>query len=178
MTNSANNVMVSITGAVYVGPTSAAAPNSATEPLDEAFASLGYVSADGVTFATDKSTNQIRAFQKNDLIREVITETTVTYEWSALETNETVIETYFGAAMDENGKVSFDPSSSGGRKSFVIDIVDGEKLIRHYIPAGEITNIMEQTFVNGEAITYGFTLTAYASGDRTVDIFNVTDSVS
>lgn len=172
MTNTANNVMVSITGAVYVGPTGTAAPTSATSALAGGFQALGYVSADGVTFATDKTTNQIRAFQKNDLIREVITETTVTYEWSALETNQTVIETYFGADMGANGKIEFDPSSSGGRKSFVIDIVDGDKMIRHYIPAGEITNIMDQEFANGEAITYGFTLTAYASGDRTVDIFN------
>jgi len=171
MTNSANSVMVSITGAVYVGPLATAAPTSATSSLNVAFDALGYVTSDGVTFSTDKSTNQIRAFQKNDLVREVITETTVTYEFSALETNQTAIETYFGATM-VNGKVEFDPSSSGGRKSFVIDIVDGDKEIRHYIPAGEITNIMEQTFANGEAITYGFTLTAYATGDRTVDIFH------
>jgi hypothetical protein len=171
MTNSANAVMVGITGAVYVGPTTAPAPASATATLNVAFTALGYVTSDGVTFATDKSTNQIRAFQKNDLVREVITETTVTYEFSALETNQTAIETYFGSAM-VNGKVEFDPSNSGGRKSFVIDVIDGDKEIRHYIPAGEITNIMEQTFANGEAITYGFTLTAYASGDRTVDIFH------
>lgn len=171
MANSANAVMVGITGAVYVGPLSASSPTSATSALDADFDELGFVTSDGVTFATDKSTNQIRAFQKNDLVREVITETTVTYEFSALETNETAIETYFGSTMVD-GKVEFDPSSSGGRKSFVIDVIDGDKEIRHYIPTGEITNIMEQTFANGEAITYGFTLTAYATGDRSVDIFH------
>jgi hypothetical protein len=168
--NDAANVMVGITGAVYVGDTTAVAPTATTSTLT-GFDAIGYVTADGVTFATDKSTNQIRAYQKNDLVREVITETTVTYEFAALETNSTAIELYFGATMT-NGKISFDPSSTGGVKSFVFDIVDGADVIRHYVPRGEVTSISEQSVTNGEAITYGFTVTAYADDNRTVDIFH------
>lgn len=169
MTDAAN-VMVGITGAVYVGPTSATAPSSTTSVLTS-FDAIGYVTTDGVTFSTDKSTNQIRAYQKNDLVREVITETTVTYTFAALETNQTAIELYFGAPMT-NGKVEFDPSSTGGVKSFVFDIVDGDEVIRHYVPRGEVTAISEQAVTNGEAVTYGFTVTAYAEDGRTVDVFH------
>ena len=74
MALSAENVVVGVTGKVYVGATSLAAPTSSTSALNVGFVELGYVSADGVTFTTDKSTNQIRAWQNADLVRESVTE--------------------------------------------------------------------------------------------------------
>ena len=169
MALTAENVVVGITGEVYVGPTSATAPTSSTETLS-GFTSLGYVSADGVEFGVEKSTNQIRAWQNADLVREVITEGTVTYSFSLLETTEDVIETVFGSSIID-GKVELNPTNTGGRKSFVLDIVDGDKVIRHYIPAGEILSVEAQTVQNGEAVAYGVTVTAYATSGRVADIF-------
>lgn len=170
MALTAENVVVGITGEVYVGPTSATAPTSASSTLT-GFSSLGYVSSDGVEFASDKSTNQIRAWQNADLVREVITEGTVTYSFALLETTEDTIELYFGSAMVD-GKIQLNPVNTGGRKSFVIDVVDGTKVIRHYIPAGEVLSVEAQTIQNGEAVSYGVTLTAYASAGRVADIFH------
>jgi hypothetical protein len=170
MALTAENVVVGITGEVYVGPTTAVAPTSSTEALS-GFTSLGYVHADGIEFTSDKSTNQIRAWQNADLVREVVTEGTVTYSFSLLETTEDVIETYFGAPMVD-GKVEINPTNTGGRKSFVIDIVDGDKVIRHYIPSGEILSIEAQTIQNGEPVAYGVTITAYASSGRVAEVFH------
>jgi hypothetical protein len=169
MALTAENVVVGITGEVYVGPTTATAP-TATDSTLTGFASLGYVSADGVEFASDKTTNQIRAWQNADLVREVITEGTVTYSFSLLETTEDVVELYFGASMVD-GKIELNPNSTGGRKSFVIDIVDGDKVIRHYVPSGEVLSVEAQTVQNGEAVAYGITMTAYASEGRVADVF-------
>lgn len=165
----ADNVVVGVTGAVYAGPTSATAPTSSTSALT-GFTELGYVSADGVEFATDKSTNQIRAWQNADLVRETITEGTVTYTFSLLETTQEVVEAYFGATMTA-GKIELNPVNTGGRKSFVVDVVDGAKAIRHYIPSGEILSVEAQTIQNGEAVAYGITITAYASEGRVADVF-------
>lgn len=170
MALTADNVVVGITGKVYVGPTTSTAPTSSTTSLT-GFTELGYVHADGVEFATDKSTNQIRAWQNADLVREVVTEGTVTYKFTLLETTQEVIEAYFGSAM-VGGKVQLNPTATGGRKSFVIDIVDGAKTIRHYVPSGEILSVESQTIQNGEAIAYGLTVTAYTSAGRTADIFH------
>lgn len=170
MALTADNVVVGITGKVYVGATTATSPTSTTSTLT-GFNELGYVTADGVEFATDKTTNQIRAWQNADLVREVITESTVTYTFSLLETNEDVIETYFGSTMVD-GKIELNPSNTGGRKSFVIDVVDGDKAIRHYIPTGEILSVEAQTIQNGEAVTYGVTVTAYVDEGRVADIFH------
>jgi hypothetical protein len=167
----ADKVLVGITGKVYVGPTSTAAPTAHDTVLNIAFEELGYTSSEGVAFSIDRSTAQVRAWQNGDLVREVVTDATVTYTFTLLETNTAAIELYFGSAMTD-GKIELNPSATGGRQSFVIDVVDGAEVIRHYIPAGEVTSVEAQTFANGEAISYGVTVTAFASGDRTVDIWH------
>lgn len=169
MALNAENVVVGITGKVYVGATSATAPTSSTSSLT-GFTELGYVSADGVTFSNDRATNQIRAWQNADLVREIVTEGTTTYQFMLLETTQDVIETYFGGTL-VNGKLELVPTSTGGQKSFVIDVVDGAKAIRHYVPLGEVLSIEAQTIQNGEAIMYGMTVTAYVKDGRSADIF-------
>lgn len=169
MALTADNVNVAVTGKVYVAPTSATAPTGSDSTLT-GFTELGYVSADGITVSHDRSTSQIRAWQNSDLVREVTTEATTTYALTLLESNEDVIETYFGATIT-GGKIQVNPSATGGRKSWVIDVVDGADVIRHYIPTGEVTAVEAQTFANGEAIGYGITITAYVANDRVADVF-------
>ena len=169
MALNAENVVVGITGKVYVGATSATAPTSSTSSLT-GFNELGYVSADGVSFSNERTTAQVRAWQNADLVREIVTEGTTTYSFTLLETTEDVIETYFGGTL-VNGKLELSPTSTGGRKSFVIDVVDGAKAIRHYIPLGEVLSIEAQNIVNGEAVAYGITITAYVKNGRSADIF-------
>jgi pectin methylesterase-like acyl-CoA thioesterase len=165
----AENVVVGITGLCSVGPTTATAPTGATAAL-EGFTDLGYISTDGVTFTTDKATSDIRAWQNGDLVRSVITEGTVTYSFMLLETTKEAIELYFGSAMTA-GKISHNPTATGGRKSFVIDVVDGDKKIRHYVPTGEVLSVEAQAITNGDALGFGVTVTAYISAGRAVDIF-------
>lgn len=169
MALTADNVVVGVTGKVYTGATTATAPTSSTAALT-GFTELGYVSSDGVSFTTDKSTNQIRAWQNADLVRESITEGTVTYSFTLLETTEEVLALYFGSVVVD-GKVTLNPTNTGGRKSFVIDVVDGAKAIRHYVPSGEVLAVEAQTIQNGEAVAYGVTVTAYASAGRVADVF-------
>jgi hypothetical protein len=168
MALTADNVVVGITGKVYVGPTTSTAPTTTTSTLT-GFAELGYVTTDGVEFTTDKSTNQIRAWQNSDLIREVVTESTVTYKFSLMESSTAVIEAYFGSTMT-TGKVNVNASNTGGKKSFVIDVVDGAKSIRHYVPAGEILSVEAQKYQNGEAVVYGVTVTAYVTNGRAAEV--------
>lgn len=169
MALTADNVVVGITGKVYVGATTATAPTTSTSTLT-GFTELGYVSADGVTFTQERSTNQIRAWQNADLVREIVTEGTVTYQFMLLETTEAVIEAYFGGTL-VGGKIEVNPAATGGRKSFVIDVIDGAKAIRHYVPSGEILTVEAQQIQNGEAVGYGVTVTAYANNGRAADVF-------
>lgn len=159
-----DNVRVAVSGAVYVAPTGTTAPTTSGSALDPAFADLGYVSADGITESIDRATTQIRAWQNGSLVREVTQEGTYSVSLTFIETKEEVLELYYGGTLTA-GAIDIDPASSGGRKSFVIDVVDGNAVERIYIPAGEITAVGERTLASGEAIGYQVTITAYADSD-------------
>ena len=159
-----DNVRVAVTGAVYVGPTSATAPSSSAATLT-GFTDLGYVSSDGITETIDKTTNQIRAWQNGSLVREVVSEGTYSVTLTFIETKLEVLELYFGSTITD-GELDGDPTKSGGRKSFVMDIVDGTIVERTYIPAGEITAVGERTLASGEAVGYNVTITAYADSSN------------
>jgi hypothetical protein len=87
-----------------------------------------------------------------------------------LETTEAAIALYFGSEMVD-GKISHNPVNTGGRQSFVIDVVDGDKKIRHYVPTGEVLSVEAQAITNGDALGFGITITAYVSAGRSVDVF-------
>lgn len=161
----ADNVRVGVTGAVYLGETTASAPTAADSTLT-GFTDLGYVGPDGVEEVRDRSTSQIRAWQNSDLVREIVTEATASFSFMLMETNQAVLEAYYGVTLDDtDGSFEINPSSTGGRKSFVIDVVDGDSAIRTYIPAGEILSVEAQTAANGDAVMYGVTVTAYVAED-------------
>jgi len=161
-----DNVRVAVTGAVYVGATSLAGPSYSDDTLDAGFADLGYVSADGIVETIDKSTTQIRSWQDGSLVREIVSEGTYAVELTFIETNQDVVELYYGSSLS-TGLLTGDPRATGGRQSFVIDVIDGTNIERTYIPQGEITSVGERTLASGEAIGYTVTITAYADTDST-----------
>src|SRR5688500_4446565 len=114
MALSSSNVRVAVTGAVYAGPTATAAPTAADSALAGGFVDLGYVSEDGVSETRDRSTNKIKAWQNADLVREVVTESSLTYTFTLIETKEDVVELFYGATADSvDGSVEIVPSATG-----------------------------------------------------------------
>lgn len=163
-----DNVRVAVTGAVYVAPTGTAGPTDSDGALNAAFVDLGYISADGVSEALDRNTTQIRSWQDGSLVREIVSEGTYSVSMTFIETKESVLELYYGNTM-VNGELEIDPRSTGGRRSFVIDVVDAGSIERIYIPQGEVTSLGERTLASGEAIGYQVTVTAYAD-DSSVSV--------
>lgn len=161
-TNSAN-VRVAVTGEVLVGLTTATAPTG-TGGTITGFSGLGYVSEDGVTETRDRSTDTIKAWQNADTVRTVVTDSTLTYTFTLIETNKATVELFYGTtvtAAASDGNFVIVPSNTGGRKSFIIDVVDGTELIRTYIPKGEVTEVGDKVYASGEPIGYEITITAY-----------------
>jgi len=155
------NVRVAVTGAVMVGPTSATAPTDADTP-PVGFDDLGYISEDGVTETRERSTDQLRAWQNADVLREVVTEASISFTFRMVETKAETVGLYYGSDVDPlDGSVAIVPARTGGRKSFIIDVIDGTDFIRVYIPSGEVTEVGDQVYASGEAIGYEVTITAY-----------------
>jgi hypothetical protein len=156
-------VRAAVSGAVSVGLTTAAPPTGTGGTLT-GFQDLGYVSDAGVTEARSRDTNDIRAWQGGALVRTLITSGSLTYNFVLLETKLETVKLFYGATITStvtDGNFVIIPTSTGGRQSFVIDVIDGAELIRTYVPQGEVTEVGDHVYVNSDAVGYEVTLTAY-----------------
>jgi len=165
MTLDATEVRVAITGELYKAPLGSTAPTDATTALAVAFVGLGYVSEDGVTENWDDSVDNIVAWQNATTVRSATTESTGSLELTLIQTNAAVLEAFHrGSTVTEPVAGEFqidvkpivaDPSA------WVLDVVDGLKLVRIFLGNAEITERGEVMYANGEPIGYPITITVY-----------------
>ena len=164
MATDSTKVRVAVTGAVSVGPTGTTAPTDASTALAAGFLDLGLIGDGGVTEGRSRSTNDIKAWQNGATVRTVVTDGTLTYHFTMLETRKETVETAYGTTVTQtvsNGAFVIVPTSTGGRKSFVLDVIDGSEIRRVYIPQGEVTDVGDVVYSNGDPIGYEVTVTAY-----------------
>lgn len=164
MSTNEANVAVAVTGAVSVGETSATAPTSTAAALT-GFADLGFVGEDGVTQTIPGAgdSTSIKAWQNGATVRTVraASEDNPTWQFVMIETNVDVIETYYGVTVTQNateGEFVIDTQALRGRKSYVIDVIDGDELERVYIPQGEVVEVGDKVYANGEVVGYEVTV--------------------
>lgn len=162
MALSADEVLVALTGGVFMADAGAALPTDATSSLSGDYTELGYVSEDGVTESHNETNTQIRAWQGGDVVRVVKTEHNLTYSFTAIETNDAVQEAYYGnydaGVVEVNG-------APGKRGRWVIQVIDGDKDVRIVIPDGEVTERGDIQYVNSAAVGYPITITCYPDPD-------------
>jgi hypothetical protein len=164
MPKSVEEVRVGVDGIVSSGPLTAAAPTTVDGELT-GFTDLGYVSEDGVTETSEVSSESIRAWQKSAVVRTVVTEGTTTYALTLIQTNAATLAEYYGVEADVDGSFVTSPTVERPRRSYVIDVIDGEEHIRKYIPVGQVSEVGDQVFQNGVAIGYEITITAFDDDD-------------
>jgi|TARA_R110000796_G_scaffold130721_1_gene246389 hypothetical protein len=158
-------VRVAVSGSVYVGPVGTAPPTDSGSVLEAGFKDLGYLSSDGISEDFGRETTTVKGWQNGATLREITSGGTYSVSMTFLETNLDVLELYFGATITD-GVLDGNPASTGGRKSFVFDVLDGpDNIERTYIPSGEVTSVGERVLVSGEAVGYSVVLTAYADAN-------------
>lgn len=146
-----------------MGLTSATAPTLTTS-VTTGFTGLGYVGEDGITETRDRSVDDIKAWQNADTVRSVVTDASLSYSFTLIETSIATVQLFYGATAVTTvpeGNILIVPSATGGRRSFIIDVIDGAELRRTYIPSGELTEVGDLVYANGEPIGYECTITAY-----------------
>jgi len=170
MSTTAANVRVAVTGAVYNAPLATPLPSTAIVALNAAFLAreIGYLTEDGITQAINEDSSDIKAWQNADIVRKIRTSQDLTYAFAMLETSPLTLETYYGnytAATADSGVAQI-TGAALGHKAWVLHVIDGLARIRLVVPDGEITERGETVMVNGEALSYPITITAYpdASG--------------
>lgn len=159
-------VRVGVTGGIYVAPDGTSIPVDPNTSLNVAFEELGYADESGVVEQQNEQTQDIRAWQGAALVRRVQTQHDATWTFTAIETNEVVLEQYYGnfSGSLADGEVRIH-GGLPGRKPWVIEVIDGEDLLRIVIPEGEVTSRGQVTYNNGSPIGYQMTVTGYPSDD-------------
>jgi hypothetical protein len=154
-------VRVAVTGAVYIAPSGTTGPTDATTALAATWKSVGYISEDGVKEANDIESDEIKAWQNSDIVRKTITKQETSYGFTMIETNATSIGLFYGKAITTADETHIIGGPTVGKTAMVIDVIDGDKTIRRFIPDAEVTERGEVTFSASEAVGYEVTVTAY-----------------
>ncbi len=167
MAISTANVVVGNDGVIAVAATTATAPTSAVSALPSGFNDLGAISDDGVTETRDRSTDTIVIWQNAAVAREAVTESSYQFGFTMVETKKETVELFYGTtvtASAPHGTYTIVPGATSGRKSFVVEIVDGQQIKRTYIAEGELFKGGDAIeYANGAAIGYNVELVCYTN---------------
>jgi len=159
-----------VTGGVLAGPTGGTLPTDAKTAANVSYVGLGYASDAGLVQTIGRDTSSIKAWG-GDEVRVVTTGHTVSYSVSLIETSAATLGEVYGIANVSTAsglttvKIN---AAANGRRTYVFDMLDGTTNIRVVVPFGEITEVGDVTFVDGEPISYDLTINAYpdAQGNK------------
>lgn len=173
MANTAANVLSGkplATGGILRAPIGTTLPTDATTAPGAEFKALGYVSEDGVTETQDRSTDKIKAWG-GDTVKVVQTEHSLTYKFTLIETlNADVLKVAHG---DSNVSTTSPTPTTGtlqtvqvtgdelGHSAYVIEVKDGDARVRIAISDGQVTEVGDITYSDGDVIGYEVTVECF-----------------
>jgi hypothetical protein len=149
----AANVRVGVNGAVAFADLGTTLPTTALEALGVAWTDVGYVSEDGVTQGLAADQEEIKAWG-GDVVRKVQTSHDLTYALKLIETTEATLTLYYG----DPDQITSDELP---RRSWILDVLDGDQVVRICLPDAQITERGDVVYSGSEAVGYEVTLTAY-----------------
>ena len=172
-----------VSGGILTAPLGSARPTDADALLDSAYESLGYVGEDGVTESAERSTEEIRAWG-GVKVRTVQTEYGCSLSLTLIESRRAAtLKTVFGddnvTVADGVIKVRRNEAVLPHRQ-WVIDMKDGENARRLDVGYGQITEVGDITYVDGEAISYEVTISCDPddNGDSLVEYITDPDATA
>jgi len=157
---------VGIDGNVYVGVFGVAvAPTDADGTPDASWTDLGLTTDTGVTRSEPTTANKRYAWQNKTRLRTLVTEAAVRFQTTLVQTNPDTVELFHGIEVDVDGSVVTNPGV-WPTVAFLIDVIDGENVIREYAPNAQVVEIGDQVAVSGD--TFGWPVTIEATYDATL----------
>lgn len=174
---------LAVSGGLLVAPVGSARPTTYGDPYDAAYLSAGYVSTDGVTESSERSTEVIRAWG-GDKIRTVQTEYGTTLSLTVIESrNAEALKLVFGpdnVAVDESiGEITVKRNSKTlPYQQFIIDMLDGENSRHLDVGNGQVIEVGDISYVDGEAISYELTISCDPddNGDTLIERIQVEET--
>ena len=156
-------------GYFYHAPKGTALPASPLAELDEDWKSVGYVSEEGITWATGRSSEPLKDWA-NKIRRQMQNEPTGTVAVPIISTTAEVLKTIFGAsnvveavATADHGKLVSVEVAEGvvsEEEAFLFIMKDGDDAMMLGTTAGFITALDDISFAPGNPITWNATVSA------------------
>lgn len=169
MTANVSEEIVGIDGVVATGVHgTAVAPTTVSSVLGATWVDQGLTAAGGVTRATNRSATVRRAWQKNRKLRTLVTEAAVRFSFTLVQTNKDSVELFHGVTVSPaTGSVIVDPSADWPNIAFCLDVIDGNRVIREYVPTARVVEVGDQVAVAGD--TFGWPVVIESDYDATLD---------
>lgn len=167
--NNAGNVSAGkpkVGGAIFTAPLGTTLPTDATTALADGWENVGYISEDGVTNSNSPETDAIQAWG-GDIVYNAQTEKEDTFEFTMIEvTNPVALKVVYGDANVtgtlETGITVKANSDIQEERAYVIDMVlRGTILKRIVIARGQVTEVADIEYTDGDLIGYGTTISAH-----------------
>lgn len=150
-------------GAAYYAPSGTTLPTDATTALDATFASLGYLSEDGLTNTPTIDSEELKAWG-GDVVLPLQTGKSDHFSFTMLESlSEDVLKTYYGDS-NVSGTLATGIAVAANalehdEKSWAFEMVmRGGVLKRVVVPFGTVMEVGEVTYVDNGAVMYQVTL--------------------
>lgn len=169
----ANKVRFTRTGAFYEAPLGTPFPTDTSTPLPSAWIGWGYLGPDGPSRALSSKSSDIKAWQDNETIATINTESSASYTIPAMETRKEIIETVYGSVVSgANGSYTIKPGKAAVRKCFILETVDPRTLnkVRECWIA-EVTEVADSKYTSTDAFIVVPTFKVFG------DIFVIDDSL-
>lgn len=161
------NIFVAADGRVYVAAHGSPAPTDATTvPTAHAAGDLGWFHEDGLTEDYSEDRTEFGGWGTRSSLRVVSTKVDRPFKLIALENTPLVYSLHYKVALptpDGDGAFDFAVNDSGGQdlRSWIIDTMDGLKIVRYYVHSGEITGRATVTSNQSTRKSFEWTITPY-----------------
>ncbi len=168
-----SNIVVGSNGGVWVAPLDASPPtdlDTAMETVDSDWVELGAITEAGVQLSLTTTTQDINIWQSLYPARRLVStrEFSISFglrEWKS----ETVIFAFGGGDVDVSGGVAiYSPPTPEelGEQAMVLEVQDGERAYRIYVPKGTVNELGDVTFARSDSAVLQATFTALPTGEE------------
>lgn len=181
MANDSSNVfaaMPAVTGALLRAPLGTTMPVSARTAPPVAFIDQGFIGEDGFTQSESRDTDKKKAFG-GTVVKILQTDYSVTIQFAFLESiNAEVLKSIYGednvevgTTEDANEIVVHKNKLQSPHAAWLIDVFDGDALIRTAIADGQITEVDDIQKVHSDTIMYTVTMECFEdeNGDNLLE---------
>lgn len=183
MANTIGNVFAAMpkaTGALLRGPLGSPLPTSARQDITAiaTLVDLGFIGEEGFTQSESRDTDKKKAFG-GAVVKILQTDYSATIQFAFLESiNADVLRAIYGeenvqvgTSEDANEIVVKKNKKQSPHAAWVIDVYDGEALIRTVVADGQITNVEDIVKVHTDTIMYTVTMECFEdeNGDNIVE---------